>query len=171
MKEAELETLVASREEIGNDRPDGNFFARALPREHWDAPWMATFERVILVHRLKEVVALAGFTRFEAAAPDVEGELEMGVRRASLARELEWLPAVENKGEGIFLQFRSDAIEAWLQRADVRERGAHLEAGFECWRKDHPGTRRQFAGLPYTLIHSFAHLLLGDSYLRSCHPL
>ncbi len=33
VKQAELETLVASREEIGEDRPDGNFFARTLPRD------------------------------------------------------------------------------------------------------------------------------------------
>ena len=36
---------------------------------------------VVLVHRLREVVALVGFTRFEALAPDIEGEFEMGVRR------------------------------------------------------------------------------------------
>ena len=29
VKQAELETLVASKEELGNDRPDGNFFARS----------------------------------------------------------------------------------------------------------------------------------------------
>ena len=72
-------------------------------REHWDRPWMQPIERVVLVHRLREVVALVGFTRFEALAPDIEGELEMGVRRASLARETTWLPAIENKGEGVFL--------------------------------------------------------------------
>ena len=43
---AELETLVASKEEIGEDRPDGNFFARALPRTTWEAPWMQPIERV-----------------------------------------------------------------------------------------------------------------------------
>ena len=40
VKQAEMETLIASKEELGNDLPDGNFFARAMPREKWDAPWM-----------------------------------------------------------------------------------------------------------------------------------
>ena len=71
---------------------------------------MQAIERVVLVHRLREVIAQVGFTRFEAAAPDIEGELEIGVRRACLAREISWLPAVENRGEGIFLQFNADAI-------------------------------------------------------------
>ena len=59
-------------------------------------------------------MALVGFTRFEAAAPDTEGELDMGVRRADLARNVTWVPAVENRGEGIFLQFHRKAIENWL---------------------------------------------------------
>lgn len=170
VKQAELETLVASRKEIGEDRPDGNFFARTLPQDEWDRPWMAAIERVVLVHRLREVVALAGFTRFEAAAPDVAGELEMGVRRAALARETSWLPAVENRGEGIFLQFRASAIEAWAQRNDVIDRGRKLEAGFECWRGEHQGTHRQFPGLPYALLHSFAHLLLTTVSLECGYP-
>ncbi|MBI5764260.1 MAG: DUF1998 domain-containing protein [Planctomycetes bacterium] len=170
VKQAELETLMVTREEIGEDRPDGKFFARALPREKWDRPWMNAIERVVLVHRLREVVALAGFTRFEAAAPDVAGELEMGVRRASLAREISWLPAVENKGEGVFLQFRSDAIEAWLQRSDVIDRGRRLQAGFECWRREHQGTRRQFPGLQYILLHSFSHLLVTSVSLECGYP-
>jgi hypothetical protein len=69
VKQAEIETLLAAREEIGHDRPDGDFYARALPRSSWDKPWMATIERVVLVHRLREVVAEVGFTRFEALSP------------------------------------------------------------------------------------------------------
>src|SRR5438132_2931673 len=69
VKQAELETLLASKDEIGEDKPDGNFFARALPRDRWDRPWMKPIERVVLVHRLREVSALAGFTRFEAISP------------------------------------------------------------------------------------------------------
>ena len=44
----------------------------------------------------------------------------MGVRRASLAREVTWLPAFENKGEGIFLQFKSTAIADWLQSVQFK---------------------------------------------------
>jgi len=88
VKVAELETLIAAREELGEDRPEGVFYARSLPRPVWDRSWMEPIERVVLVHRLREVVAQVGFTRFEAAAPDIEGELDIGVRRAALAREI-----------------------------------------------------------------------------------
>ena len=65
----------------------------------------------MLVHRLREVVAQVGFTRFEASGPDIEGELQMGVEAAPLARETTWLPAVENRGEGVFVQFQKAAID------------------------------------------------------------
>ena len=170
VKVAELETLVASKEELGDDRPNGNFFARALARPAWDSPWMRDIARVILVHRLREVVAQVGFTRFEAAAPDIEGELEMGVRRASLAREVSWLPAVENKGEGIFFQFNTEAINNWIKRPDVQKRGRQLDAGFTRWSEEHQGTHRIFPGLPYLMLHSFSHMLITAVALECGYP-
>src|SRR5262249_23846892 len=86
VKQAEFEVLTGTKEEVGQDTPDGDFFARALPRSSWDRPWTASVERVVLVHRLREVVAQLGFTRFEASSADVEGELQMGVVAAPLAR-------------------------------------------------------------------------------------
>lgn len=170
VKVAELESLVASKEELGDDKPDGNFYARSLPRKYWDRPWMTSVQQVVLVHRLREVVAQVGFTRFEAAAPDTDGELEMGVKRASLAREVSWLPAVENKGEGVFLHFRSEAISEWMSRLDVIERARSLDAGFECWKEEHHGTRRVFPGLPFLMLHSFSHMLITGFSLECGYP-
>jgi hypothetical protein len=160
VKQAEFEVLTTTKEEVGQDTPDGDFFARALPKAAWDKPWMASTARIVLVHRLREVVAQLGFTKFEAITPDVEGELQMGVQAAPLARELSWLPAVENRGEGIFLQFRKPAIDEWLARSQVQERGKRLLAGFESWQRQHPQSHRHFPGLPYFLLHSLSHLLL-----------
>lgn len=170
VKVAELETLIAANEDIGEDRPNGNFYARALPRSVWDQKWMQPIARVVLVHRLREVVAQVGFTRFEPAAPQTDGELEMGVRRASLAREVSWLPAVENKGEGIFLQFKTDAIEKWIARKDVQSRGSRLDAGFQAWLHEHHGSHRKFPGLPYLMLHSFSHMLITAMALECGYP-
>jgi len=170
VKQAELETLLASKDEIGEDKPDGNFFARALPGDRWDRPWMKPVERVVLVHRLREVSALVGFTRFEAMAPDQEGELEMGVRRAALAREVTWLPAIENRGEGIFLQFRRKSVEEWLKRDLVVSYGRRLDEGFQHWCDEHSGTQRRFVGLPYIMLHSFAHMLITAVSLECGYP-
>lgn len=170
VKVVELETLMAAQDQIGEDQPDRNFYARALPRSEWDAPWMRKIERVVLVHRLREVVAQVGFTRFEAASPDVQGELEIGVRRAALAREISWLPAIENRGEGVFIQFNTEAIENWLNRDDVQSRGRQLLSGFDAWKAEHQGSKRKFFGVPYVLLHSLSHLLITTVALECGYP-
>lgn len=174
IKQAEMETLIASKDELGDDKPDGNFFARNLPRASWDAPWMNSVERIVLVHRLREVMAQVGFTRFEAVSPDIDGELEIGVRRASLAREITWLPAIENRGEGIFIQFHKEAVEEWVSRKDVIARGMRLLDGYDAWKDEHPGAKKKFveAGglLPYVMFHSFSHLLLTAVSLECGYP-
>jgi hypothetical protein len=170
VKQAEFETLVSTQEEIGSDKPDGDFFARYLPKKNWDQPWMAAVERVVLVHRLREVIATVGFTRFESSSPDVEGELEIGVTRAQLARDVTWLPAIENRGEGIFIQFNSAAIDAWLEEPAVKRRGEQLMGGFDCWMEDHEKSKRKFFGLPYILLHSLSHQLITAVSLECGYP-
>ena len=169
VKAAELETLLAAHEGDGDDRPDGVFHARTLPGSGWGRPWMAGIEKVVLVHRLREVTALLGFTRFEPLAPDAEGELDIDVRRADLARELSWVPAYENKGEGVFLQFKKEAIEAWVKRAAVTKRLVELKAGFDKWKGEHTSSNRDFRAA-YVLLHSFAHLLITAVALECGYP-
>lgn len=94
----------------------------------------------------------------------------MGVQRASLARELKWLPAVENKGEGIFLSFKREAIEAWLHRPAVEARGHELDRGFQAWLAEHRGSRRVYPGLPYIMLHTLSHLLITTLALECGYP-
>ena len=171
VKQTEIETLMASKDQLGEDRPQGDFYARALPREKWDCDVTQSIDRVVLVHRLREVIAQVGFTRFESIAPDVDGELEMGVERASLSKEdPSWLPAVENRGEGIFLAFKNARIETWLDKPAVRQRAAQLEAGFNAWKIDHNASNRVFIGLPYIMLHSLSHLLITAVSLECGYP-
>jgi hypothetical protein len=170
VKAAELETLINAKEEMGNDVPEGTFFARAVARGLWDKPWMAGIERVVLVHRLREVSSLIGFTRFEASTPNAEGEVDLHVRRAPLADPVDWVPTVENRGEGIFIQFREEAILEWRDREAVQERGRILLRGFERWKADHPGFKGAAHPIAYWLLHSFAHLLLTAIALECGYP-
>jgi hypothetical protein len=170
VKEVEFEALAEAKEQVGSDVPEGDFFARALPKSHWDAPWMSAIQRVVLVHRLREVVAQVGFTRFEAAGPDIQGELDITVERAPLALDVVWLPAVENRGEGIFLQFKPEAIQAWLDRDQVKRRDGQLQRGFDLWKREHEGSNRKYFGLPFYMLHSLSHLLLTAISLECGYP-
>ena len=170
IRQPELETLIASKEEIGTDKPDGDFFARSLPDSVWSKPWMSGVEKVVLVHRLREVIAQIGFTRFEPPGSDLEEELDIGVVRATLARETTWVPAIENRGEGVFIQFNDEAIESWAKRKDVQQYGTKLLDGFELWKSEHKSSSDTFRHLPYYMLHSLAHLLITTISLECGYP-
>ena len=160
IKQAEFETLTASPDSMGEDVPGGDFYARARSLAGLPAEFEGRLDRVVLVHRLREVVAQVGFTRFESALPDIDGELSLQVELAPLARETTWLPAIENKGEGIFLSFSGDAMGRWLTRPSVRARAERLVAGFKAWVERKRTADARFPGLPYLMLHSLSHLLI-----------
>lgn len=163
IKQVEVETLRAAPP--GDDEPaeEVDFHARA--RE--PARFRDLIDRVVLVHRLRMVEAQVGFTRFEAYAPDVQGELDLDVQRASLAKEVTWVPAVEYRGEGVFVGFSKGAIEEWQRRKPVQERGRQLARAHDAAFAERHGPRPDFAGLPYYALHTLSHLLITEVSL-SC---
>ncbi len=171
VKQVELEALLAAPEGFGDDVPvDPNFHARRLPERAWRRSKRTDgIQAVIQLHRLREVLALVGFTRFEAVTPDINGEYETDVKRAQIAREPSWFPAVENRGEGVFLQLRPESLVAWLARPAVKERIDSLMRGHQKWAEDRR-TERLFPGGPYVVLHTLSHLLIQSLAMRCGYP-
>ncbi len=173
VKTAEFEILDKGDKLIGEDDPRSRFFAETLARADWDPDQdllLAAIDKLVLVHRLREVVALLGFTRFEAISPDKDGELDLDVARASLAETITWLPAVENRGEGIFLSFRAEAMEKWLARPGVQDRGRRLLEGWRAWAAERHRPEDGFPGLAYVMLHSLSHMLMTSIALDCGYP-
>ena len=171
IKHAELDALLAVPEGYGDDAPiHPDFHARRLPESVWrHSARLDSIEAVIQVHRLREVLALAGFTRLEPVMPNVDGEYDGEVERASIALEPAWFPAVENRGEGILVQLRADAVAAWLDREPVKQRLDELIAGHNAWAGQRK-SERMFPGGPYVLLHTLAHLLIQSLSMRCGYP-
>jgi hypothetical protein len=174
VKDAEFEAFSDSADEAGSDKPDGDFYARRLPLSQWQAAWMSSIRSVIMVHRLREVISQVGFTRFESAATQINGELpdelSLDVQVAPLADDVEWLPAVENRGEGVFLVFDEKQISNWVETAAVQTRLRLLKKGYAEWLRTHPTSKRTFPGGAYYLLHTFAHLLMTSISLDCGYP-
>ncbi len=171
VKQVELEALLAAPEGYGDDVPvDPNFHARRLPDHSWRQSGLSDgIECVIQLHRLREVLALTGFTRFEAVMPDINGEYETDVERAELALEPSWFPAVENRGEGVFVQLRATSVKQWLSRPAVIKRLEQLAAGHQQWIDDRK-LQRPFPGGTYVLLHTLSHLLIQCLAMRCGYP-
>ena len=171
IKSAELDALLAVPEGFGDDVPvDPDFHARRLPEPVWRRSTRSGgIASVIQVHRLREVLALAGFTRLEPVMPNVDGEYEAEVERAEIALEPTWFPAVENRGEGIVLQLREGAVMEWLGREPVQNRLSQLVDGHDAWTRQR-NSERHFPGGPYVLLHTLSHLLIQSLSMRSGYP-
>ena len=172
LKEAELEALLAAPEGFGNEAPtDANFHARRLPESAWrqNTPNGNRIAAVVQLHRLREVLALIGFTRLDAVTPDIHGDFESDVMRAEIALEPQWFPAVENRGEGVFVELRANEVGNWLGRPSVKDRVTKLAEGYDRWRDAHP-TQRPFPGGDYVLLHTLSHLLVQALAMRCGYP-
>jgi len=142
-------------------RQDEDFRAVPTPGpERYDR----LLDQVVLVSRLREVRALLGFTRL--SAPE-RGDLEP-VSRVQLSRgSPQWVPAVEQRGEGIFLQLREDAVAAWTARVADNPRMIALDGAYRRWA--HNTARIPSPVFPHarlTLIHTFSHLLIRQVALE-----
>jgi hypothetical protein len=125
-KLSEFDVFSSGRAEIGQNHPTAKLYAQTLARGSWADPTagldLSAIKSVVAVHRLREVSCLYGFTRFEAAPTSADGELEdiqLAVRGAPISRDADWLPAIEQFGEGIFIHFNEVAIP--LNRAPQRQ--------------------------------------------------
>jgi hypothetical protein len=169
VKLVEIDAILAAPEGYEEEVPiDPAFHARALPRTVWHKSTLGDrLDRIVQLHRLREVRALVGFTRFEAEMPDIFGEYGGDVEAAALAREPAWYPAVENRGEGLFVALDPTAVAAWKARPAVIKRAEQLEIGHLLWREKRSGKGPMFPGVTYVMLHTLSHLLLQSVALRA----
>ena len=83
--------------------------------------------------------------------------------------EPSWFPAVENRGEGVFLRLRTEAVDDWLGRAAVKRRLDALERGHARW-AERRKSARGFPGGPYVLLHTLSHLLIQSLAMQCGYP-
>ena len=170
LKLAELRALIGPIDVLQREQGRSSF--RAEEVDLADAPkWFGErITRVLKVHTLREVMALLGFTRLEPVVSQIDGDpLDLGVKRAKIdIKDPTWLPAVENLGEGLFLQVSEQAIKRWLQRNGVKQHLSKHKDAFKVWNKEHGLTEEKF-GWPrgaYLMLHSLAHLLIIEAALE-----
>jgi hypothetical protein len=129
----------------------------APPRAYEDL-----FEKVVLVERLREVRALIGFTRIDSPGEPDE-ILDADRTTVPLSRQQpQWVPATDVRGEGIFIQFKEEAMRTWLNEEVLRNYSAEFMGSHRSWRlvRGIEPEDANYPGMRYVLLHSFAHALM-----------
>lgn len=144
-----------------------DFKLRAVPVP---PAYREVIEQVVLVERLREVRALAGFTRIEAPGEiaDLDREI-IGAHLAPMTRQPpRWVPTTEMRGEGIFIQFNERAVQQWQSKDANVEWNREFLAAHRHWREARrlQDPDRDFPHLRYVLLHTFAHALMRQFALE-----
>lgn len=107
-------------------------------------------DRVIAIDRLTEVTVMVGFTRLTANS---------GVDDSNLSKisknKFNWLPGIEQKGEGIFIKFNQDILDKWAKKY-----ASHYDMMKE--RLDESLFENNRFSAQYVFMHSFAHLFIRE---------
>jgi hypothetical protein len=136
------------------------------------AGMVAGVSRVLAVDRLRKVNAVLGFTRID----DLDRVNDMGARLVRLARSGKptWVPATEDRGEGIFLQLDEARVTAWektvlgsgLWQAHRAAHQRNFERRFsETAKQVSPDERLRPPR--YWLLHTFSHALIRQMAMSS----
>lgn len=109
------------------------------------------FENVVLIEKLKETRVFRGFSRINPNNKLNKEELSN--------KHVNWLPAVEVYGEGIFLKFKDDVVDNWL----VENKDAFsdiVQRYHAAMRKRRPEEEPRELNPFFIAMHTFSHLLI-----------
>ena len=119
---------------------------------------------VIQVRKLLEVRALSGFTRIESMGGPFGGEgTEENIAPISRNPNLDWLPAVEVRGEGLFFEFNDTRLDEWAQKPEVQKRVSKMITVFRKDIQDDPAPLTESdirEKSRFIVLHSFAHTIM-----------
>jgi hypothetical protein len=152
----------------GEDTPDSGGSDGFIVRGENIPPRMPHLTRLVRVESIREVRALRSFTRIEAY-PGSDGR---PVQRQFLSRtSRSWLPAIEVRGEGVFISLDGPRLESWLDDKDVIARAALIREPESSKILNPDPDRKTRAISPrivakYLLLHSLAHVLMRQLSLQ-----
>lgn len=109
------------------------------------------FENVVLIEKLKETRVFKGFSRINPNNKWNKEELSN--------TRVNWLPAVQVYGEGIFLKFKDDVVDNWLVENEDAFSGI-TQRYHAAMRKRRPEDEPRELTPFFIAMHTFSHLLI-----------
>ena len=164
----EWETLTHPDEFLAEDRRNG-FKVRAVPVADSVSP---AISHVVAVDRIRKANAFIGFTRIDAL--DRVGDAAARIAPIAISGKPKWVPATEDRGEGVFLRFDEDAVAQWEQAVFDGSVWEHHVAAHErnvARRQSNTTVALDAAErMPpprYWALHTLSHLLIREMSMSS----
>ncbi len=117
------------------------------------------FSRLLLVDKLRETRAMAGFTRVFPSTDKPAHELRELLVKATPDKA--WLPAYVVHGEGLYFELAAERLAEWESQQHVKARVAPLIERFREVQAKRKLDAREISPR-FVLLHSLAHLLINQ---------
>lgn len=172
---AEFSILASGKQRIGSPELGGRLHAETLG-DQWRSDARVSDQliaRLVRVPRLREVTALFGFTRLDpppGAFDDGQDDFQLEVDRAPLAEHATWLPAVEQYGEGVFVELDVGAVRTAIQAPELAKRDHEMRRRYEQWARIKGLKGARYRGGVYVFAHTLSHMLLEAIALECGYP-
>jgi hypothetical protein len=160
LRTVEFERIVSAPDEQPGNEPDAGcqFAAFRIPPSRVSLP--PGVRGLIVIPEMREIRVQVSFSRLDSISSNLQGEFDFeSVKQKPAALMLpngnqKWLPAAEVRGEGIFIEFDEEAVQAWERRPAVVRRADMLMRAYDLEK------RGEFPGIRFYLLHTLSHLLL-----------
>lgn len=147
---------VALNGELSREDKLGEFVRENTNIEDYDIPYV---KNISLIHKIREVQALVGYSRLEPVDSDSVSNNEQIAVVDVKEKDTNWYPGYEVRGEGIFIEFDTDAIDEW--RTANPEINKRVQLLNENYKKSYYGSQRERKiTAKFLLLHTLSHLLM-----------
>ena len=151
---AEEYDALSGEVSFGNDAY-GDFQRESTDIEAYNLPYI---KRISLIHKIREVQALTGFSRIKPADKS-EPVGKQGNVVSVKEPQTRWYPGYEVRGEGIFIEFDSDEINKW--RNDNEELKIRIDQLNDNYKNSFIGSNNpRTITSKFVLLHTISHLLI-----------
>jgi len=146
-------------QDIQEGYPKTNLLIKSEDINSYESIITENFERVSLIHKLRETRAFVGFSRIypDDALNDVE-------RKALfMSTPKKWLPAIIVRGEGIFLKLNETKLNEWLSTYgnDLSNRISNMQQMFNQLRDNRRQEQRPISP-KFVLLHTISHMIINQ---------
>jgi len=152
-RQAEYDALRTGRGSIDSDLATDVVQASA-----YGDPISTFFHSITLVKKLRETRALYGFSRCLPDDPRGYAEQREALR---LDPQVNWLPAIVVRGEGIFFNLDAAELDDWAKRTGVGRRLEILGVTYNQKRRERQRPTRSIP-TKFLLLHTLAHLIINQ---------
>ena len=150
------EEYAALNGEVIIEDKGGEFIRESTDISEYAVPYV---KNLSLIHKVREVQALIGYSRLEPVDSDNIAENSKISAVNIKEDETRWYPGYEVRGEGIFIEFDEDAIDEWRNNNDKISNRVKLLN--ENYRKSYYGSlREREISAKFLLLHTLSHLLM-----------